>query len=178
MGDVCSPGKSDCGTGALFNRPQRFTRDAIKDVKETVLRSQCDDVDHLAVMLHRRKLGRRVGIVVPNIVVNRLKVPKIFSGSRIQSKQAIGEKAVTRTVAAIQFVLGRCSREIYDAALLINRKFAPDVHPAHIFVSILGPGVVSHFARTRNRVEHPDQFSRSAHRRLEYLPEAEDTLRP
>ena len=49
VGDDCSPGTSLCGTGPLFDRPDRLARDAVEHIQQAELRRLRDDVDRLAV---------------------------------------------------------------------------------------------------------------------------------
>src|SRR5206468_9496414 len=40
-----------------------------------------------------------------------------------------------------------------------DRDFTPDIHAAHVFVGIFGPGIVSGFTRPRNGVEDPRKLA-------------------
>src|ERR1700722_895972 len=90
--------------------------------------------------------------------MHSLKVPKILAGARVKSKQAIGIKIVSRTVRAVQLVLGRRNWQISNAALRIHCDLAPNIDSAQVLVSIFRPSVVPHFPGARNGVEDPGEF--------------------
>src|SRR5206468_2668761 len=54
---------------------------------------------------------------------------------------------------------GRSQRKVGDAACFVDGNFAPGIHAADVGPSVLRPSVVSEFARMRNGVEGPNQFS-------------------
>ena len=58
VGEVFSPGTSLCGTGLLFDRPERLARHAIEHVEESLLARLRDDVDVASVVPDGEELRR------------------------------------------------------------------------------------------------------------------------
>jgi hypothetical protein len=88
-----------------------------------------------------------------------LKVPEIFAGAGIESKQAIGKEIGADAVRSVEIIGGRAQGEIGDSALLIDRDLAPRIGAAYVLPGIRGPCVLALFARMRNRVEYPHHLS-------------------
>ena len=60
----------------LFDRPQRRAGLPLEHVEESGLARLRDDVDRLAVVLHRQQLRRGGVVVVPQIVMHDLEMPE------------------------------------------------------------------------------------------------------
>ena len=99
----------------------------------------------LSVVAHGEQLGRRREVVVPQIVVDRLEVPRPLAGARIERKQAVAEQVVARAIGAIQIVSGRAGREEYDSVLAIDGDLAP-------LVGAAGVSATRPAARCRSRI--------------------------
>src|SRR4051812_46388321 len=110
-------------------------------------------------MFDRCKLGRRSRVVVPDVVMNGLEVPKVFPCTRVQSEKRIGIEIVARAVSAVKLVLRRRDRKIRNPSLRIDGDFSPNIYSAHVLVSIFGPSVVSRFAGPRDRMEYPGELA-------------------
>ncbi len=145
---------------ALLDRPQWFARHAIQHEQEPELGRLRHDVDRLTVVLHREQLRRGGQIVIPQVMMHRLKMPQPFSGARVQRQQAISEQPRASAIRPVIIVGWRTQREIHDAAFLVDRNFAPRVHAADVLVRVLGPRVIPEFAGQRNGVEQPRQLAR------------------
>ena len=52
VGQVSSPGMSDLGNGALFNRPQRLSRHAVEDAHEALFADLGHRIHRSPVVLH------------------------------------------------------------------------------------------------------------------------------
>src|SRR5207249_9030944 len=79
------------GYGTLLDWPQRLAAYAIEDVQQSELGRLRHDIDRLAVVFHREKLGTGGRVVIPQIVMDQLVVPQPFPRAQIQSEQAIAE---------------------------------------------------------------------------------------
>src|SRR6185312_238076 len=112
-----------------------------------------------ALYVDERGSARKIGI--PDIVMNHLKVPQIFSGISVGGNEAGTEEIVARAVAAILIDRRRAKGHVYDAALLIDSEKAPNVNARAILPTVAGPGVMIFFARLGNGVERPDQLAGS-----------------
>src|SRR6185437_5759932 len=88
-----------------------------------------------------------------------LEMQKLLTGAGIKRQEAIGIKVVARPVAAVEFVFGGGNGKVCDAALRIDRYLAPDVHAAHVFVSVFRPRFIAGLSRTGNCMEDPEQFT-------------------
>src|SRR6202041_1066051 len=127
--------------------------------EEAVLGGERHRIRGLTVVLHRHQLRGGIWVVIPNVVMNGLVVPEVFTRAGVQREEAIGIKIVAWPIAAVELVLRGGYREVGDSVLLIDGDLAPDIHAAHVFVGIFRPRVVSEFARTRNRMEHPQKLA-------------------
>src|SRR5262249_27708867 len=143
----------------LFDRPERLARHALEYIKEAELRGQRDDVDHLALMLDSEKLGRGGRVVIPEIVGYDLKMPEALACACVQRENAISEQSHSLSIAAVAIVRGRAEREIRDAALFVNRDFAPRVDASDVRPRVPGPSVVAELAGVRDRVEAPHELA-------------------
>ena len=134
------------GNRPLFDGPERLAGHAVEDVEQSELGGLRDDVDHLAVVLDGEELGRGGGVVVPEIVMDELVMPEALAGAEVEREDAVAEEIGAFAVAAVHVVSGRAEREIADAALLIDRDFAPGIDAADV-----RPGVLAATCRSRAR---------------------------
>ena len=92
VGQDCSPGTSLCGHGPLFDGPERLAGDAVEDIQEAELGGLRDHVHRLAVVAYGEQLGAGGEVVIPEIVVDGLKMPEAFAGARIEREKAVAEE--------------------------------------------------------------------------------------
>src|SRR5690606_19670582 len=83
-----------------------------------------------------RQLRRGSVVVVPEIVVDHLKVPDALTGARVQSEQRRTEEVGTVAIGAVVVVRGRTGRYERDAALDVDRDFAPGIGPTRVLVRV------------------------------------------
>ena len=145
--------------GTFFDRPKRLSGDAVEDEKKTLLGRLRHGIDELAVVTNRDQLWSGVVVVVPQIVVHHLKMPKAFSGARIQREQAVSEEVAADAIGAVIIVGGRSGGEVSDASLFVHRDFTPCVRAARIRPRVFRPRVVTLFPGMRNGVEAPDHLA-------------------
>src|SRR6202012_5208839 len=96
---------------------------------------------------------------IPKIVMNELKMPQPLAGARVQRHERIAEQVLPLAISTVKIVAGRSERNINDAALFIQRHFAPVLNAAYGLPGIRRPSVVSEFTGMRNRVEYPREFA-------------------
>ena len=65
-----------------------------------------DGIDPLTVPDHRHQIGRAGQIRIPEIMVNRLKMPDSFSGGGIESYDRIREKVLPFSIGPVMVVGG------------------------------------------------------------------------
>src|SRR5215469_13565234 len=146
---------------APFNRPQRLASHAVENEQEALLRSLCDRIDCRTVPVDRHQLRSRCGVVVPEVMMHKLKVPQIFACSHVQRDEAIRKEILPLAICAIK-VVGRSARGgVQDASFLIHRELAPDVRSSDI-----GPGIgrlsfITPFSGVRHGVEDPSKTARA-----------------
>ena len=134
---VRSPGTSLAGTRAFFDGPDRLSGHAIEDEDQAHLGRHDDRGDLLARDLDVDKGRGRGEIVVPESVVDRLKMPDALAGHRIQADDRFREEVVTLAVPAVVVVARRSDGEVEEPALLVECDGRP------------GVGVARSGARTR-----------------------------
>jgi hypothetical protein len=115
VGEACSPGTSEAGTG----------RSSIGQTGSPVRRSKANTKPCLVGLHHRRdrlavlgdghQLGSVGQVVVPQVVVNDLEVPQPLAGARVEREQRVAEQVVARPVAAVEIEPRRSGRDEGDA---------------------------------------------------------------
>ena len=93
-------------------------------------------------------------------MVDLLKVPPVLSGLRFQRQHGNGEKIISGPNTAVEIRSRVTCGEVNQAQLRIHCRCLPHCG-ATVFpcIVVLRPGIMTNLARTRNRVEGPDQVS-------------------
>src|SRR5439155_11915641 len=112
---------------AFFNREQRLACFAVKPEDMPDLCSDGHGWDIAAVALHCDEHRLRSYVVVPQVVMNHLKVPNYPSGRSAQRNYRVCVFVVTFTLAAVEVRAWAASRNEDQAALGINRDDRPGV---------------------------------------------------
>ena len=73
----------------FLNRPERLACVAIENPHKAYFADLGDDVNQRAVMLNRSQHRRASIVVVPDVVMNHLVIPKQFACACIDSQQAV-----------------------------------------------------------------------------------------
>ena len=159
VGQDCSPGTSLLGTGrsSIGHSGSPVTRSNTNTKPDLVGLS--DNIDHLSVVPHRQQLGSGRGIVIPQIVMHRLKMPEPFAGAQIEREQAIAEEIRSHAVRAVPVVGRRSQREVADGALLVDGDLTPGIDAADVFPGVGRPRLIAELPGTRHGVEGPEQLS-------------------
>src|SRR5262249_19756648 len=80
-------------------------------------------------------------------------------GLEVDADEAVAEQVVARTMAAIQIRRRIFDRQVDEARFLIDGDLRPDAGVAVDRPRFLLPRVGAELARTRNRVERPQQLA-------------------
>src|SRR4029077_3639417 len=92
-------------------------------------------------------------IIVPETMVNALKMPDALACLRIQADQALGEEIVAETVPSVP-VIGRSPRWNVDITeFIIGAKQCPGICVASVFPRLLLPCFVSELASLGNSMK-------------------------
>ena len=110
-------------------------------------------------MLDSQQLRSGGTVVIPNVVVDHLKVPQAFARTGIEREERIGEQIGAFAIGAIEVVLRAGGRRVDDTARFVDRKLAPDIGAADGLPRIGRPGVVAEFTWMRDRVKGPHLFT-------------------
>ena len=110
-------------------------------------------------MGHGHQIGGCRQVAVPEIVMNKLKMPEPLAGLGIQRQQAIGIQILAQTVATPEIEGCRAGRAEHDPPGFIEREARPHIGAADITVRLGGPGLVARLAGLGDGVEAPRQFS-------------------
>src|SRR5438876_12081962 len=90
--------------------------------------------------------------------MHHLEMPQALAGAGIERQQAVAEEIGAAAIGAIEVVLRARRGGVDDAALFVDREFAPDIRSADALPRILGPSVIPELAGARNGVESPHQL--------------------
>jgi hypothetical protein len=70
-------------------------------------------------MLHGNQIRRRGWVAVPEVVVDKLVVPKICSGPGIKRKQAVGVEVISVTVSTVEIRRSRACGNVNDSQVRV-----------------------------------------------------------
>jgi hypothetical protein len=74
---------------------------------------------------NRDQLRGGVVVVVPQIVVDHLKMPELLSCTCVQCEQAVAEEIAADAIGPVVVIGGRTGGEVGDAPLFVDGDFAP-----------------------------------------------------
>src|SRR5690606_41100788 len=132
---------------------------ALEDVDISLLARLRDDVDLAAVAAQRQQLRRLRKIQIPEVVTDRLEMPEPLAGTRIERDDAVPEEIVAVPIAAVEVVARGARRDEHDAALDVDRRFAPVVHASERVRGVVRPRVGTEFPGPRHRMEDPNELA-------------------
>ena len=81
------------------------------------------------------------------------------SGLRIQGEQGVGKQVVAYTIGAVEIEYRRSGWHIHNAAFVIQCHSGPIIGGAGFSPGIFRPRIVAEFARMRDGMKSPSQFS-------------------
>ena len=156
------------GHGLFLDVEERLAGLAVEQEDIARLRHLRDGVDLLAVVRDRDQVGIDRQIVVPQVVMQRLKVPDALARPGVESDRAVGEQVVAMPVAAVEVEGGRSESGEDQAALHVDAEPAPGIGRAAVLPGIAFPGLVSEFARigARSGTARPRSPVRTSNARM------------
>src|SRR5687768_7192875 len=118
------------GYPTFFDGPERLSGLPLEHIKKSGFAGLRDDVDGLAVVLHRQQLRRGRIVVVPQIMMDDLEMPQPLARSCVEGEQAVAEQVVASPIAAVKIVCRRAGWHKHDAIFFVERQVAPRVRAA------------------------------------------------
>ncbi len=144
--------------GLFDNGEQRLSSNSIEHEHEPGLVDDDDGGNGFAIAMNIDESGRRLGVVVPDIVVDHLEIPEQFSGGSLCGDDGRAKEVVAGPICSDAIVVRSSKRHVDDAPLLIDRHVTPDVDAGALLPAVATPGVVACFSRAWHRVERPYQL--------------------
>src|SRR5262249_30736318 len=95
--------------------------------------------------------------VVPNRMMNDLEMPLSLTRFQINANKTLAEEIVARSMSTVEIGGWRFDRQIYESQLFIDADLSPHASVPVCRPRVVQPGLVPKFARSRNRVEGPEQ---------------------
>ncbi len=142
--------------GTLLDPDQRLAGLAVEDVHPPALARLPQALALDSVDLEIEQDDRIGRIVVPEVVMDLLKMPPVSTGGRFDRHDGDGKQIVASPHGAVEVGARIARREIQQAELRVDGWRLPHgraAMPPH--VAVLRPRVVSDFAGSRDRVERP-----------------------
>ena len=158
VGDVCSPGVFDCGTG----------RSSIGHTGCPVTRSKTNAnacfVSWTTALIRRpstvmsARIGRRRQVVVPQVVMNELVVPDAFAGLALDAHEGVRKQVVAGTMPAVHVARRAGERQIGVAELFVDADERPEVRVPGVLPRVVLPRLDAELSGSRDHVEGPAQL--------------------
>ena len=118
-----------------------------------------DRVHGFAAAFDGQQIWRRGRVAIPEVVMNELIMPETFAGGGVEGEQAVGEKILSKAIAAPEIKRRRTGGNEHDAAFVIQCHARPTIRAATKFPSIGRPSLVTHLAGMRDGVKGPRLFA-------------------
>src|SRR5438132_2096277 len=148
-------GHRGLGNGFLFNGPDRLARQPVEDIAEALLAHLSDGLHRLSVNSDVNQVGCTREVVVPQPVVDHLKMPDALAGSRIQADQTLSKEAVAGTMNTVVIVRRRAERQVDVAQCVIRAHHRPDVRCPRRLPRTVLPSLVTKLSLSGNDMELP-----------------------
>ena len=137
----------------------RHAADTIQNEQQAVLGADGDRRHGLVADARVEQQRWRLQVVVPNVVVNRLKVPEVAAGARISRDDRRAEQVVADAIAAVAIERRRAERHVQNAALDVDRHEAPDVDAGAPLRAVAAPSIGEALAGPRHAAKRPDELA-------------------
>ena len=151
----------DLRNRALFDRPYGVAGHAVEHERHVLLGQQGDRLDRPAVNRDVVQDGRSRRIVIPQAMMDDLKMPDSFAGPCVQADDALAEKIVAEPMPAVEVMRRGFHRQIDIAQFRVGAHHRPDACVTSVFPRAVFPGFIAELARLRDRVKSPEQFAGS-----------------
>ena len=170
VGDVCSPGTSLFGTGRSTTSKIGLpvTRLSVNSRPALLTTMSAGTVVPVADQVDDKR--RRLGVVVPDVVMHELEMPEILAGVRIDRDHRRGEQIVAGAVGADAVVVRGAERHVENAALGIERRVTPDIDAGAVLARCRRPSCRSRIRRAAARCGTSTPACRSWRPRRAYRP--------
>src|SRR5215471_14707425 len=145
--------------GALDDIEDRLAGDAIDGEQKARLVHHDERRNGCSVPDKIDNQRRRLGVVIPDVVMHELEMPEILAGGRIDRDYRGGEQIVTGAIGADAVVVRGAERHVENATLDIERYVTPDIDAGAVLRTVPAPAVVAEFPRPRHGVERPHQLA-------------------
>ena len=137
----------------LFDAENRRARHAIEDEQKALLRINRHGRNRSPVSPHVDQRRRRGQVVIPVVVMRRLKEPLQLAGRGVQREQRRAIQIRAEPIAAVEIGRGRACRHVRNPARFINGNESPRVGPGAIDPLIVLPRIVIRLARPAESCE-------------------------
>jgi hypothetical protein len=124
---------------ALFDGYQRQAGLAIEDEEMTSLRGHAQRCDGPAILVPAEEDWRRRDIVVPEVVVDRLKMPDAYPGIRPQCHDRVGEQVIAQSLTAKVVVARAAGRDDHEVPRRVGNDQRPGVGTARACRAVVLP---------------------------------------
>jgi hypothetical protein len=159
-GRIPLAGHASLGNGTFLDAEDGLARVAVEDEHPSGLADDLDRGNLLTVDLEVEQAWSRRQIGIPQVVMNRLEIPFELARGCVHGDDGICEKVRARPVSAV-VVRGRSADGHVDRVGLFVRGHvpAPDVCAGAAVPTIVEPGFVTDFTRTRDGVKSPEELA-------------------
>ena len=144
---------------ALLNRKQWLAGQTIEHKHKPHLSHLRHGRNFAPFPAHSYQIRRRRHVIIPQIVVNHLVVPKQLAGCRVQRHQRVSKQILTFPVRAVKIVGRRPEGQEYHSALDIHTHDGPHISTGSIFPPLSFPRVVADLAWLGDGVKAPHELS-------------------
>src|SRR5262245_6839148 len=121
------------GNGTFLNRPDRLPCYAIKYENESFFRNLRDSFNVFAVDRDVAENGRSRQIVVPEVVMNSLKMPDSLARLSLDANEAVAEKIIAEAMTAVHVACRRRQGQVDVAQLFVCAEIGPGIDGARVF---------------------------------------------
>src|SRR5262245_43211940 len=98
--------------------------------------------------------------MIPDVVMNGLKVPLVGSSLNVDSNYRVAKQVCALAVSSVKTTDGRSHRQVQEPALLVECEVErPDIDAQSPFPAISFPSVVTDGSGLRHRTEFPELCS-------------------
>ena len=143
----------------LLDGPEGLAGRAVEGVGEGLLGDLHHRGDVLPVHGHVHEDGRGGGVVVPDVVMDQLVVPRPLPGLHVQRDQAGAEQVVAGAEAAVEVLGGAVGGNVDEPQLRISRERRPRRDVAGPLPGVVLPGLVPELAGAGQHVELPQELA-------------------
>ena len=153
------------GHRPLLDPVNGLAGDAVQDEHPARLADLREGGNDLAVALDVHQAGRRRQVVVPQLAVDVLEVPRELAGADVDGDGRVREQVVAGAVAAVEVRPRAAHRHVDEAPLLVDgQREGPHVVPDAVAPALVAPGLAAEVALGGQGREFPAQ---GAGRRVE-----------